>query len=74
MLQRDKFHLTGEPTALMRELVKIVPPGGRILDPFAGSGTTGVGAVLEGRSFLGFGADAANVEIATARIREAVYD
>ena len=35
----DKFHLTGKPTALMEELVQIVPVGKLILDPFAGSGT-----------------------------------
>lgn len=33
----------------MRELVKIVPPGGTVLDCFAGSGTTGIAAMLEGR-------------------------
>lgn len=37
----------------MRELAKIVKPGELIFDPFAGSGTTGVGALLEGRRFIG---------------------
>lgn len=72
VLQRDKHHITGKPTALMRELAKIVPPGGRILDPFAGSATTGVGAVLEGRSFLGIEYDPVNVEIGNARLAAAL--
>lgn len=51
--QSDKFHQTGKPTALMREVVKICPEGGVILDPFMGSGTTGVAALLEKRRFIG---------------------
>lgn len=45
----DKHHMTGKPTPLMRELVRVAPPGGLILDPFAGSGTTPVAAAEEGR-------------------------
>lgn len=52
--RKDKHHLTGKPTLLMRELVKLVPPGGSILDPFAGSGTTLVAAAAEGRQATGF--------------------
>ncbi len=37
----------------MRDIVKITEPGGRILDPFAGSGTTVLAAVLEGYSCVG---------------------
>ncbi|HYG08131.1 MAG TPA: site-specific DNA-methyltransferase [Stenotrophomonas sp.] len=44
----DKHHLTGKPTALMRQLVRICERSGRILDPFAGSGTTLVAAAAEG--------------------------
>lgn len=47
--QEDKHHQTGKPTALMRELVVVADPGGIVLDPFGGSGTTGVAALLEGR-------------------------
>lgn len=47
--QADKHHPTGKPTDLLRDLVRIVPPDGRILDPFAGSGTTGDAAEAEGR-------------------------
>lgn len=47
--QADKHHMTGKPSELMRCVVRICAPGGLILDPFAGSGSTGVGALLEGR-------------------------
>ena len=51
---RQNFHPTVKPTALMRYLVKLVtPPGGTVLDPFTGSGSTGKAAVLEGFQFVG---------------------
>ncbi|HEY7824073.1 MAG TPA: site-specific DNA-methyltransferase, partial [Acidimicrobiia bacterium] len=47
-------HPTVKPVALMRHLVRLVtPPGGAVLDPFAGSGTTLVAAVLEGFDAIG---------------------
>lgn len=49
----EREHLTQKPLSVMRELVKIVPVDGVVLDPFAGSGTTGVAALIEGRKFLG---------------------
>ena len=45
---QNRIHLTEKPLALMREIVKITEPSGHILDPFAGSGTTLLAAVLEG--------------------------
>ncbi|MEM1183676.1 MAG: site-specific DNA-methyltransferase [Planctomycetota bacterium] len=53
----DKFHLTGKPTDLMLKLVDVCPPGGVVLDPFMGSGTTGVAAKRLGRSFIGIELD-----------------
>jgi site-specific DNA-methyltransferase (adenine-specific) len=50
---REREHITQKPLDVMRELVKICPPGGVILDPFMGSGTTGVAAITEGRRFIG---------------------
>jgi len=42
------------PDALMRYLVRLVtPPGGRVFDPFLGSGTTAVAAILEGMEWFG---------------------
>lgn len=49
----DKHHITGKPTAVMQQLVRVCPPDGTVLDPFAGSGTTGVAALLKGRRFVG---------------------
>jgi site-specific DNA-methyltransferase (adenine-specific) len=71
VLQADKHHITGKPTKLMRHLVRKCAPGGLILDPFAGSGTTGVGAAAEGYHFLGIEREPAYVEIARQRILEA---
>ncbi len=67
----DKHHLTGKPTALMRELVRPVLPGGMVLDPFAGSGTTGVAAVLSGRRFIGIEREVAYADISRKRLAQA---
>jgi site-specific DNA-methyltransferase (adenine-specific) len=62
-------HPTVKPIALMRWLVRLVtPPGGTLLDPFMGSGTTGCAAALEGFGFVGIEQDAEYVAIAKARI------
>lgn len=63
-------HPTVKPTELMRYLVRLVtPPGGVVLDPFMGSGSTGKAALLEGFKFLGIDMTAEYVEIARARIQ-----
>lgn len=67
---RDRHHQTEKPLQIYRDLVKLVPPGGVILDPFMGSGTTGVGALLEGRRFIGVEMAQAYVDIAHKRLRE----
>jgi len=47
-------HPTVKPTQLMRYLIKLVtPPGGTVLDPFTGSGSTGKAALLDGFEFVG---------------------
>jgi len=47
-------HPTVKPLALMRYLIKLVtPPGGIVLDPFLGSGTTAMAAVMEGFDWVG---------------------
>lgn len=62
-------HPTVKPTDLMRYLCRMVtPPGGVVLDPFTGSGSTGRGAVLEGFRFIGCEMDADYIKIAKARI------
>jgi len=63
-------HPTVKPTALMRYLCRLVtPPGGLVLDPFMGSGSTGRGAVAEGFRFVGIELDPDYTAIAEARIR-----
>lgn len=49
----NREHITQKPLEVMRQVVQICPPGGTVLDPFAGSGTTGVAALAEGRQFVG---------------------
>jgi len=69
---RANVHPTVKPTALMRYLCRLVtPPGGLVLDPFMGSGSTGKAAVLEGFEFIGIERDADYLEIATSRIQAA---
>lgn len=64
VVAKDKRHLTGKPIALMQQIVRICAPGGMILDPFAGSGSTGVAALAEGYRFIGIEQSAAYAEIA----------
>lgn len=68
----DNNHPTVKPTDLMRYLCRLVtPPGGTVLDPFTGSGSTGRGAILEGFNFIGIEREAEYVEIARRRIADA---
>jgi DNA modification methylase len=63
------IHPTVKPLELMRWLVRLVcPPGGTVLDPFTGSGSTGVAGVLEARRFVGIERDSRYVPVACARI------
>lgn len=65
-------HPTVKPTELMRYLCRLVtPPGGLIVDPFAGSGSTGKAAILEGFQFVGFELDPQYTAIANARLEAA---
>ena len=62
-------HPTVKPIELMRWLVRLVtPPGGTVLDPFCGSGSTGCAAVLEDFDFVGIEREAEYVALAEARI------
>lgn len=66
---RQNHHPTVKPVALMQWLCRLItPPGGLVLDPFTGSGSTGIAALREGFSFLGIEREADYVEIARARI------
>jgi len=72
--QKDKHHMTGKPTALMRQLVQICERNaeatGLILDPFAGSGSTLVAARLEGFQYAGCEMVEHYVNVARRRLAE----
>ena len=71
-LPRKNTHPTVKPTGLMRYLCRLVtPPGGIVLDPFMGSGSTGKAAILEGFQFIGIERDAEYLAIAEARTSHA---
>jgi site-specific DNA-methyltransferase (adenine-specific) len=66
-------HVTVKATALMQHLISLIAaPGDLVLDPFAGSGTTGIAAVKQGCRFVGIEHEAEHVEIARQRIAFAV--
>lgn len=69
---KGNTHPTVKPTNLMRYLCRLItPPGGIVLDPFMGSGSTGKGAILEGFGFIGIDITAEYVGIARARVAHA---
>ena len=67
----ERVHITQKPLLLLRQLIGITAPGATVLDPFMGSGTTGVAAVLEGRKFIGIEKSAEMAQLARDRISEA---
>ena len=64
-------HVTQKPVAVMASIVRICKKGGTVLDPFMGSGTTGVACAMEGREFIGIERESEYVEIARRRIEAA---
>ena len=73
MKEKEKrYHLTQKPVPVMAWCIRHIPEGSNtILDPFMGSGTTGVAAVQEGRKFIGIEIDEGYFDIACNRIEEA---
>ena len=68
-------HPTIKPIKLMQYLVKMItPPNGKVLDPFCGSGTTGIACKIEGFDFVGIEQDAEYFKIAKARIKNYTGD
>lgn len=68
----NNSHPTVKSTNLMCYLIRLItPPGGTVLDPFMGSGSTGKAAVLEGKAFLGIEQEEEYYTIATSRITAA---
>ena len=67
--ERHNNHPTVKPIKLMQYLVRLITPkGGTTLDPYIGSGSTGIGAKLEGFDFIGIEREEEYVKIAEARI------
>jgi DNA modification methylase len=69
----DRFHPTQKPVALMEWCLSFID-GDTILDPYMGSGTTGVACVNTGRKFIGVEIDAGYFEIAKRRIQQAIIE
>lgn len=68
----DKDHPTEKPVEVMQALVRVAAPrGGLVVDPFCGSGSTGVAAVREGRRFVGYERDPEYCRVARARLAAA---
>ena len=72
--QKDE-HPTVKPVGLMEHFIGLhTAPGDLVLDPFMGSGTTGVAAVRQGRAFVGIELDSGYFAAAVTRIRQAIID
>jgi site-specific DNA-methyltransferase (adenine-specific) len=67
----NRVHRTEKPVELLDELLTITRPGGTVLDPFMGSGTTGVACVNTGKNFIGCEIDEGYFKIAERRIAAA---
>lgn len=67
----DRLHPTQKPLGVMKWVIDLCPQADIILDPFMGSGTTGVAAVQMGRRFIGIERDPTYFEIACRRIEQA---
>jgi DNA modification methylase len=69
---KQNFHPTVKPTTLMEYLIKLVtPPGGTVLDPFTGSGSTGKAAILQGFDFIGIEMTEEYLPIIEGRLKHA---
>jgi site-specific DNA-methyltransferase (adenine-specific) len=66
--RRDRVHITQKPVELLAELQRVCVPGGTVLDPFAGSGSTGVAALQSGRAFIGIEASKHYAGVARERL------
>lgn len=66
----DREHQTQKPDAVMRWIVEICDAGGVVLDPFAGSGSTGVAAIRSGRRFIGCEVVPHYAEVARRRLSD----
>lgn len=70
-LGRKRHHITQKPVEVLRHLVQVCPPGGTVLDPCAGAGSTGVAALAEGRRFVGIEITEHYARVAEERLDQA---
>ena len=68
----ERYHPTQKPLEVMKWVIELCPKAQTILDPFMGSGTTGVAAIQLGRSFIGIEREPKYFDIACKRIEQAV--
>ena len=68
----ERYHPTQKPLEVMKWVIGLCPVSDTILDPFMGSGTTGVAAIQMGKKFIGIERDPKYFEIACKRIEQAV--
>lgn len=76
MIRKDneeRFHPTQKPLAVMKWVISLCPQSALILDPFMGSGTTGVAATQMGLGFIGIEKDKRYFDIACKRIELALH-
>ncbi|MFC9534896.1 DNA methyltransferase [Streptomyces sp. NPDC056975] len=71
-LRKGRVHITQRPVDVMQELVRICPPDSTVLAPFTDSGTTGVAALREGRTFVGIELSDHYADIAERRLQGAL--
>lgn len=71
---QHRVHITQKPLDLLTQLVQVAPVDGLILDPFAGSGTTGIAAIQTGRRFVGAESHPDIATVARDRIAAAAGD
>lgn len=67
----DRDHITQKPVELMTKLLAVCPDGGAVVDPFMGSGTTGVACAATGRRFIGVEQERSHFDTAVERIEQA---
>ncbi|MDQ0933355.1 site-specific DNA-methyltransferase (adenine-specific) [Streptomyces turgidiscabies] len=70
--RKDRVHITQKLVEIMQQLVQICPEGGTVLDPFTGSGSTGVAALREGRRFVGVELSSHYAGVAEQRLQRAL--
>lgn len=70
---KDKHHQTEKPVPLLEQLLQLVPDGGAVLDPFMGSGSTGVACMNMGLDFYGIELDPGYFKTSQKRIEEAWF-